>query len=110
MEENRNIFRCWYEPEESELFDLEELFYLIKNKKLLEVAVSDRDYLFIRQWKDIDMEYNTEDYNWKMKYWTVYLTDWTNIYDIWHWRGEDEFKEWIESCRRREEVLFPKEK
>jgi hypothetical protein len=51
------------------------------------------------------MDYDDWDYKCKLEYWTLYLTDWTKIYDRWTWRGEDELKEWIEQCQRRERVL-----
>lgn len=108
--ENRETFGCFYEAEESEVFDLWELFYLVKEKKLIELSVSDRQCLYIRQWKDLPMDYDDWNYNCHMEYWDLYLTDMGHtIYDKWYWRWEDELEEWIESCRRREEVLFPKE-
>lgn len=103
--EYEDFFRCFYEAEESELFNVSDLFYLVKNNRLVEFSISENDKLFIRQWKGFKMDYDDWDYKCKLEYWTLYLTDWTKIYDRWYGWWEDELKEWIEQCQRRERVL-----
>ena len=51
-------FKVFYENEEGELKDIEELYYLVKNNLLLELELDEYYTYYIRQWKDIPIDYN----------------------------------------------------
>ena len=95
-------FNVFYESATNEVMTVEEIYYLQKDYRLNEFAISENDYYYIRQWKDIPMEYITEDYDYYLQSWTCYLTDWTNLISVWHWYTEDDFEEWVEECREIE--------
>ncbi len=98
MEENK--YPCYFECDEWERMKLSQIFWLVKEFRLVEIQPNEEDLsLYVRQWKDIPMTYETEDETFEMKYWKLYLTDWTNIYKVWNWRGEDWLEEWLEECK-----------
>lgn len=97
MEEK--TYPCYFECDEWEEMDLSQIFYYVKNWKMIEIQVNEDCVLYVRQWKDIPMTYETGDETFEMTYWKLYLTDWTNIYKVWNWRGEDWLAEWLEECK-----------
>lgn len=98
-------FRYYYECSEGGRWNISKLWYNVKERLLLEIDLDECFTLYIRQRKDIPMDYDDWDYKCRMQYWVLYLTDWQKIYDKFYGRTEDEFKEWIESCQRRIKVL-----
>lgn len=92
-------YRCYFQNFESEWLDIKEIFYMIKEYYFIELGLD--NWLYIRQRKDVPMTYDTEDKSFDMKHWTVYLTDWDNIYDVWKWWWEDELQKRIEECEKR---------
>lgn len=98
-------YECYLEANEMDRVPLDDLWYAVKEKILIELEVDEGFGYFIRQWKDIPIEYDDWDYKCKMEYWDLYLSDWKKIYDKWYGWWEDELKEWIEQCKRRINVL-----
>jgi len=96
MKESFNVF---YENEESEKMLIEDIFYLIKNYRLIEITLD--NWYVIRQWKDVPMTYDTESESYQMEYWTVYCTSWNNVLEsVWTGWWEDELKDYIETCSK----------
>lgn len=92
-------YSCRFEVGEGEKCDIAHLFWAIKESLLLELSLDSDNWLYVRQWKDLPMVYETYDKTFNMKYWTVYLTDGTSVYDVWTWRGTKELEERIEDCK-----------
>lgn len=93
------MYKVYYEASESEPMDIGDIFYLVKNYRLIEVALVNG--YAIRQRKDmpITLELNGETID--IDYWTVYCTSWNKIIEnVWTWRGEDELKQYIEACEQ----------
>lgn len=93
----KKTYNCWTENEEGDCLDFGTIFYMVKNRLLIELDLE--NWYVIRQRKDIPMTYETYDETFEMDYWKLYLTDWTNIYKVWNWRGEDWLAEWLEECK-----------
>ena len=93
----KETYSCRLEQEGWENLDLSTVFYMVKNKLLIELDLE--NWYVIRQWKDLDLTYEDKD-NWKfdMKYWMLYCTRGNNIESVWNWRGEEDLKSWIETC------------
>lgn len=93
----KKTYNCWTENEEGDCLDFGTIFYMVKNRLLIELDLE--NWYVIRQRKDLDLTYEDEE-NWKfdMKYWTLYCTRGNNIESIWDWRGEDDLKTWIKTC------------
>lgn len=92
-------YSCFFEQQEWEKCSLDYLFWAIKERLLVEITLESENWLYIRQRKDVPITYETFDKAYEMHYWEVYLTDWTNIYDIRTGRGTEELEEWIEDCK-----------
>lgn len=92
-------YSCFFEVWEGEKCDINHLFYSIKENLLLEITLNSDNGLYVRQWKDVPITYETFDKAFEMNYWVVYLTDWTNIYSVRHWRSTEELEEWLEDCK-----------
>lgn len=90
------MYKTYYQNSESELFNLSELFYLVKEYNLIEIVLENN--LYIRQWKDLDAKIELDWELVDMKYWTLYLTDGDKLLKVWNWRWEDELKEFIDEC------------
>ena len=103
-------YRYFYEADESELGTISDLFYAIKEFKLTEVSLGDDALLHIRQWKDVPMTYDTYTNSYDMHPWVVYLTDWTNIYDIWTGWWEDWLAERLEDCEKKNKWFMETER
>lgn len=89
-------YKCYYVDEPTD-YDVEDLFYLIKNYQLVEIVL-DNGY-YIRQWRDVPMTYDTENESYQMEYWTVYCTSWNNVLEsVWTGWGEKELQEYIDIC------------
>lgn len=95
----------YYQAQESNRGDLEELFYEIKEDTLMEIRLSDSGYLWVKQRKDVPMTYDTKDKSYDMSYGAVYLTDWTTILDVRDWWWEKELGEWLLKCKRKEQEV-----
>lgn len=91
-------YKCFTEYCESEDLSLSEIFYEIKENRLIEISLD--NWYAIRQWKDIDVEYEDND-NWKfnMTYGTVYCTRGNNIESVREWWWEADLKEFIKTCQ-----------
>lgn len=90
-------YTCYTEYAEPEQLNISELFYEIKEFRLIEISLE--NWLAIRQWKDIPMMYEAEDKEvFHMEYWMLYCTHWQDIISVWNWRGEEELKEYIDIC------------
>lgn len=98
-------FRYYYECSEGERWGISKLWYNARERILLEIDLDEWFTPYIRQWKDIPIEYDDWQYKCKMEYWDLYLTNWEKIYDKFYWRTVDEFRDWLESCKRRVKVL-----
>lgn len=49
-----------------------------------------------------------KDENWvehEMKYWTLYLTDWLNLIEVFEGRWEKEFSDWLFKCEEKALLL-----
>lgn len=91
------MYECYLECAEWERLDLSDLFYEVKNYRVIEISLD--NWVAIRQWKDIPMMYETEDKEvFHMEYWMLYCTRWQDIISVWNWRGEEELKEYIDIC------------
>lgn len=91
------MYDCYLECTEWERLDLSDLFYEVKNYRVIEIALD--NWLVIRQWKDIPIMYEAEDKEvFHMEYWMLYCTHWQDIISVWNWRGEEELKEYIDIC------------
>lgn len=91
---------CWVESEEGEVLTLSQMLYEIKERKLIEIGL--KNWLAIRQWKDIPMTYEAD--NWEvffMAYGTVYCTRWNDIISVWKWWGEDDLETYIMICESK---------
>lgn len=94
MNEN---FDVWYENEGSEPMSVSDIFYLVKEYRLIEVWLW--NWYAIRQWKDIPMTIEHEGETIDVQYWTVYCSSGNNVIEsVWTWRGEDELAEYIQTC------------
>ena len=78
-----NTYTAYYEAQESDSYTVQELFYDAKEYNLIEIDLKNTN-LYIRQRKDIPINYQAKDgRDFNMDYGVLYLTDGTNIYDIW---------------------------
>lgn len=93
-------YRAYYEANKSDKYTCEELFYDVKNNNIIEIDLDEnKTSLYIRQRKDIPITYDAKDGRvFDMEHWTLYLTDGTNIYDIWNWWGVDELQKRLDKC------------
>lgn len=90
-------YDCFLEQEEWEKLDISELFYMIREYRLIEVVLD--NWYSIKQWKDVPMTYDSEGASYDMKPGVVYCTSWNNVLEsVRTWWGEDELKSWIETC------------
>ena len=91
------MYDCYLECSEWEKLDLSQLFYEVKNRRLIEIALG--NWLTVRQWKDIPITYETEDKEvFHMEYWMLYCTHWQDIISVWEWWWEAGLKEWLDIC------------
>lgn len=90
-------YACYMECTEWERLDISEIFYEVKEMRLIEIDLD--NWYIIRQWKDLTVDYKDQD-NWTfhMEYWMLYCSNWGNIESVWHWRWEDDLKARIETC------------
>lgn len=90
-------YDCYLECDAWEQLDIAQLFYEIKEFRLIEVVLD--NWYSIKQRKDIPMTYDTEWASYDMKPGVVYCTSWNNVLEsVRTWWGENELKERIETC------------
>ena len=94
----KESFSVFYENDESEKMLIEDIFYLIKNYRLIEITLD--NWYAIRQWKDLPMVIERDWETFNMEYWKVYCCSWNVIESVWNWWGEDELKDYIETCSK----------
>ena len=91
------MYDCYLESYEGEKLNISQLFYEIKECRLIEVSLE--NWLAVRQWKDIPIMWEAEDGAvFHMEYWMVYCTHWQDIISVRKWWGEDELKEYLDIC------------
>lgn len=93
MEKRLDVF---YENEESEKMSISDIFYLIKNYRLVSIDLD--NWYSIKQWKDLPA---TIEWNWEifdMEYWKVYCCSWDIIESVWNWWWEEDLEHYINTC------------
>lgn len=107
---DEKTYRCYYEADERDRNNIPTLFYFAKEYRLTEIDFTDEDDdqldIFVRQWKDLPVKLKDE--NWKeyeMKYWTIYLTDWLNLIEVFGGWWEKEFSDWLFKCEEKALLL-----
>lgn len=91
-------FICFTECSEPEQLNISEIFYEIKEYRLIEISLD--NWYAIRQWKDVPIKYTNPD-SWEtfdMDYWKIYCLNWNRIESVREWRWEKELMEFIETC------------
>ena len=92
-------FDVYYESEEFEEMSISDIFYLIKNYRLIEITLN--NWYVIRQWKDLPTQYVIDWETYDMEYWKVYCTSGNKVIEsVWDWWWEDELKDYIETCSK----------
>lgn len=94
------MYDCYLERGEWEKLDISQLFYEIKESRLIEITLDSWNWYYIRQRKDISITYvhpETKEV-FDMKYGTVYCTSWNDIESVWEWWWEKELEEYIKTC------------
>lgn len=91
-------YTCYTEYAEPELLNISELFYEVKEKRLIEISLD--NWLAIRQWKDVPFSWTADDWAvFDMDYWMLYCTHWKDIISVWRGWWETELKEYIKQCK-----------
>jgi len=94
------MYDCYLEQSEWEKLDISQLFYEIKECRLIEITLDSWNWYYIKQRKDIPITYvhpeTKEVFN--MKYGTVYCTSWNDIESVREWWWEKELEEYIKTC------------
>lgn len=94
------MYDCYLERGEWEKLDISQLFYEIKESRLIEITLDSWNWYYIRQRKDIPITYvhpETKEV-FDMKYGTVYCTSWNDIESVREWWWEKELEEYIKTC------------
>ena len=97
-------YNCYYQKDESEGLNIDEIFYMVKNYYLIEIELD--NWLAIRQRNELPCEILVRIWDWKEQRQEIhtgnlYLTDWNVCFDIWHWRGIDELHQRIDECEKK---------
>ena len=95
-------YNCYYQRDESEGLNIDEIFYMVKNFYLVEIVLD--NWLAIRQRNEIPCNItvikNWEEQKETINTWNLYLTDGYFCYDIRKRWGEDELEKWIDDCEK----------
>lgn len=93
MEKRLDVY---YENDESEKMSISDIFYLIRNYRLVSIDLD--NWYSIKQWKDLPMVIEREWETFDIRYWKVYCCSWDFIESVWDWWGEEDLEQYINTC------------